>query len=336
MSAFKIFEVANELNTTSDILMAICKKIGIKVKSNGSSIDEEQKNMVIAEFKSRSEKAEKKAPAKKTDVAVKAKPAKKTAAKKSSSSKIKWIKISESPGAAGEVKEDTEEQESAIDEQAAVSEVKETVKTAKTVKTPAKKTAGAAKSAESKPAGKKPEDLTDLKEEMKILKEKERIEEERLSDLKKARRIEQMKELQDRVKQALFRKEPQLREELKQEKKGCEETETKKQAEQKTEEKKEKPKKSFFSNFIEIKTAAEIAKEEEERSKQEEERALKDQLEISKLLQPGSQETKSNIPADNSGPNFSALFPEQTQNMQDTEDSIQLDQGYKIKIVKNK
>ncbi|MBM3699870.1 MAG: translation initiation factor IF-2 [Actinobacteria bacterium] len=163
MSAFKIFEVANELNTTSDILMAICKKIGIKVKSNGSSIDEEQKNMVIAEFKSRSEKAEKKAPAKKTDVAVKAKPAKKTAAKKSSSSKIKWIKISESPGAAGEVKEDTEEQESAIDEQAAVSEVKETVKTAKTVKTPAKKTAGAAKSAESKPAGKKPEDLTDLK-----------------------------------------------------------------------------------------------------------------------------------------------------------------------------
>jgi len=160
MSAFKIFEVANELNTTSDKLMAICKKLGIKVKSNGSSIDEEQKNMVVAEFKSMSIKAEKKAPAKKSAVIVQAKPVKKTAVKKSSSSKIKWIKISDSPGGEDEVKEETDEQEEAIAGQAEISEVKETVKTAETKKAPAKKSAGTAKAIKSKAAGKKPEELT--------------------------------------------------------------------------------------------------------------------------------------------------------------------------------
>ena len=82
---------------------------------------------------------------------------------------------------------------------------------------------------------------------------------------------------------------------------------------EKVEEKKKdiekKPKKSFLSNFIQIRTAKEMAKEEEERLKSEEEQALRDQSEVSKLFQEEGVEVKTNVPDEGQGPNLSTLFP---------------------------
>jgi len=128
MDSFKIFEIANELNTTSDVLMAICKKLGIKVKSNGSSIDEEQKNLLVAEFNKKPSRAEKKSPAKKTGEPAKARPVKKAPVKKSSTSKIKWIKITDSGGAGEDDSQETEELEEETVEQVTISEVKKVEK----------------------------------------------------------------------------------------------------------------------------------------------------------------------------------------------------------------
>ncbi len=177
----------------------------------------------------------------------------------------------------------------------------------------------------------------ELEEELKILKEKQRIEEERLAELRTARRKEQIGALQGRVKQILSKKKSKLKEETKQEEKIKEEAQTQKVEEtKKVEQKKPKPIKSFLSRFIQIKTAAEIAREEEERLKQEEEQARKDQLNVNKLLQQDSQETRSNLPPQESEVNLSTLFPGETEKqLQAQEDSIQLDQDYKIKVVKN-
>ncbi|MBN1298979.1 MAG: translation initiation factor IF-2 [Actinobacteria bacterium] len=180
MSAFKIFEIANELNTTSDQLMAICKKLGIKVKSNGSSIDEDQKNSLIAEFKSQSVKSEKKPSEKPAQKAVKTKTVKKAPAKKITASKIKWIKINDS-GQSAEPEEQAEEAQIEMSGQAeAVEEITEKVK--KTVakkEKPAVKSKAIAKKAGEKSledikAAKKPE--TEKKETLKAEIKDKRIE----------------------------------------------------------------------------------------------------------------------------------------------------------------
>ncbi len=196
-----------------------------------------------------------------------------------------------------------------------------------------------------------------LEEEIKILKEKEKIEEDRLAELRKARKKEQIQALRDRVTDILFKKKPKLKhkeiiesvkKEIKEKQVDTKKTEkpkeeviktkeTKKKEEEikKTEEK--KPKKSFFSNFIQIKTAEEIAKEEKERLKKEQEQALKDQEAISKMFQQEGVKPQTNIPEEQTV-NFSNLFPEQglKQEKQDESDIIELDQGYKIKVVRNK
>lgn len=232
----------------------------------------------------------------------------------------------------------------------------------------------------------------ELEDEINVLKEKQGVEEDRLTELRKARRREQMEALRGRVRDILFKKmskkEKDMAEEVRKEirrdikieeverkmveqelrkpkedvakaeeqkirdfltsKSGdfeepkTEVKETLKSEERKEkpkEEKKEKQKKSFFSNFIQIRTAAEIAKEEGERLKREEEQSLKDQLEANKLLQQGEEEMRTNIFAEEQNINFSTLFPGEKEvpqsQMQSSEDVIELDKGYKIKVVKN-
>jgi hypothetical protein len=195
----------------------------------------------------------------------------------------------------------------------------------------------------------------ELEEEIKILKEKEKIEEDRLAELRNARRKEQIQALRGRVTDILFKKKPKLKhkeviESVKEEVKEKQVTDTKKiekpkgsktkeiqkkkEEIKKTEEK--KPKKSFFSNFIQIKTAEEIAKEEKEKLKKEQEQALKDNEAISKMFQQEGVKTQTNIPEEQAV-NFSNLFPEKDpkQEGKDESDTIELDQGYKIKVVKN-
>ncbi len=126
------------------------------------------------------------------------------------------------------------------------------------------------------------------------------------------------------------------------------------------EKKKALPKKSFFSSFIQIKTTAQMAKEAEEKLKREEERALKDQLEIKKMFQEEigevvtnasseqnvnvmatlfTGEKRTNISEGEQGTNLSTLFPEEAQEVQNevhtSHDTIDLDQGYKIRVVRN-
>ena len=209
----------------------------------------------------------------------------------------------------------------------------------------------------------------ELEEEINVLKEKQRIEEERLAELRRARKIEQMEALRGKVIDILFKKRPKVKKDMAEEvrkevireaKTGVEtrkldrikeepkleepEKEIKEEIEQEKKqisetkaEEKEEPKKSFFSNFIEIKTTAQIAKEEQERLKQEEEQALKDQLEISKLFQTSEEEVRTNVPTEEGAVDLSTLFPDESKEEQ-TENSecmIELDQGYKIKVVKN-
>jgi hypothetical protein len=94
----------------------------------------------------------------------------------------------------------------------------------------------------------------------------------------------------------------------------------------------EKPKRSFFSNFIEIKTGEQIAKEEEELLKFEEETALKDQVEINKMFSEEGVEVKTNIPDE--GVDLANLFPENEEH-ETKEEVLELDQGYKIRVVRN-
>jgi len=103
------------------------------------------------------------------------------------------------------------------------------------------------------------------------------------------------------------------------------------------EKKEHKPKKSFFSKFIQIRTAAEIAKEEEKRLKSEEEQALKDQSTINQMFQQGKGEVKTNVPSEEQSVNLSTLFPGENvqQEVRNEGDTINLGQDYKIKIVKN-
>lgn len=249
----------------------------------------------------------------------------------------------------------------------------------------------------------------ELEEEVKILKEKQRIEEDRLVELRKARKREQIEALKGRVMDILFKKRPKREKDMVEEVRKEIRTEAKvKEAErQKAEEggkpkedvakveeqpkeertkwvvpnissalerifgkpqyhqvklsteslnrrlrlekkeelkvekqreaKEKEPKKSFFSSFIQIKTAAQIAKEEEERLKREEEQALKDQAEINQMFQQGEGEVKTNISAEEQSINLSTLFPEEqpAKQTQDSEDTIDLGQDYKIKVVKN-
>lgn len=197
----------------------------------------------------------------------------------------------------------------------------------------------------------------ELEEEVNILKEKQKIEEGRLDELRKARRKEQMEALGGRVKDILFKKKSKIhkgviedikkeheeelgvdKEELKKPEVSKAEEKPKKMEEEvkKIEKKEEKPKKSFFSNFIQIKTGEEIAKEERERLKMEEKRARRDHLEINKMLQGGDEEI-SNIFMEGEI-NLSTLFPKGKINQKQTrhsDDVIELDQGYKIKVIKN-
>ncbi len=233
-----------------------------------------------------------------------------------------------------------------------------------------------------------------LVEEIKVLKEKERIEEDRLAELKKARRREQMDSLRGKVTDILFKKRPlkekdmaeEVRKEVRMEAKVKEaerqrseakelgrpkEDVTKEQLKEgkkgivpnisgamerlfgktqhpkikpekkeikKIEKKKEhKPKKSFFSNFIQIKTAAEIAKEEKEMLKREEKQALKDHSQVNELFEQDKVEIKTNIPKEEQSANLSTLFPGDSvkQEVKVKGDTIELDQDYKIKVVKN-
>lgn len=108
-------------------------------------------------------------------------------------------------------------------------------------------------------------------------------------------------------------------------------------------EKKEEPNKSFFSNFIQIRTAEQIAKEEEERLKMEEEQALNDQSQINALFEQEGEEVRSNVPNQEESVNninlLSTLFPVEENTAQrqapDSEGVISLDGDYKIKVVKN-
>ena len=102
-----------------------------------------------------------------------------------------------------------------------------------------------------------------------------------------------------------------------------------------------KEKKSFLSNFIEIKTAAEIAREEEEKRKIEEQEAIQGQTEINKLLQD-AEGVKTNTPQEGEYIDISELFPDHvlkqqtsTQESTNNGESIELDRGYKIRVVKN-
>ena len=235
-----------------------------------------------------------------------------------------------------------------------------------------------------------------LKEEIDILKEKQKIEEDRLTQLKSARRIEQMDNLRGKVMNILFKKKPKkekdMAEEVRKEiRTGAKIDAAKKEEQPKIEEKKKevkevkeikveqaketskvevkeekikvekKPKKSFLSKFIQIKTSAQAAREEAEKLKQEEEKALKDQQEINRIFQQDKEAVRSNVPAQESNvnmlstlfsgetkinslseqsANISTLFPgENTQQMEDkvqnSEDTIHLDDGYKIKVVRN-
>ena len=102
-----------------------------------------------------------------------------------------------------------------------------------------------------------------------------------------------------------------------------------------------KEKKSFLSNFIEIKTAAEIVREEEEKRKIEEQEAIKNQIEINKLLQD-AEGVKTNTPQEGEYIDISELFPDHVLKQQTSAqesanngESIELDRGYKIRVVKN-
>jgi len=225
----------------------------------------------------------------------------------------------------------------------------------------------------------------ELEEEIDVLKEKQKIEESRLDDLRKSRRKEQIEALQGKVMNILFKKRPkkekdmaeEVRKEIRIDAKvdeakrrkveikeaGKREEPMEKKAEEEKPEVKEekKPKKSFLSKLIQVRTAAQIAKEEAEKLKQEEEKALKDQVKINNMLGHGGGEVVSNAPPEGQNANMLAtlfpggakanvveeqqtanlftLFPGDTQQMQEnvknSEDMIELDQGYKIKVVKN-
>ena len=225
----------------------------------------------------------------------------------------------------------------------------------------------------------------ELEDEIKILKEKQRIEEERLAELRMARRQEQMNALKGRVTDALFKKrhpmkrviegvkQEQVNEESKIEAKGVVEkpqieenavSEAKKDVsgESKIEEKvdiqeekniddkkdeikekndvKENPKKqrkSFLSSIIQIKTATQIAKEEEEKLKKEAEQALNDHSEINSMLEQamGNKEHSVHL-GESEGIDASHLFPQEIQQeANDGEEAIHIDDNYKIKVIRN-
>jgi len=229
----------------------------------------------------------------------------------------------------------------------------------------------------------------ELEEEINVLKEKQKIEGDRLDELRRARKREHIGALKGRVLDIMFKKKPKKEKDMQEEvvKEVRREAKIKEAKRQKEERKIEepqkeevkgkeakevkKPKKSFLSRFIQIKSAAQVAKEEQELLRQEEESALKDQIEVNKALQHGG-EVRSNAPAKGqntnvlstlfSGPqmqssdtvsnapevpkaNLSTLFPGQDKQeaqssqpistMQSSEDEITLDEDYKIKVVRN-
>ncbi len=269
----------------------------------------------------------------------------------------------------------------------------------------------------------------ELEEEVSILKEKQRIEEDRLTELRKARRREQMDVLRGRVMDILFKKrskkEKNVVEEVRREiraearikeaeRKNIEggkpkedvvkteeqpkeertkniipnissalerifgkpqhhqvnlsteslnrrlRLEKKKElkVEKQREAKEKEPEKSFFSSFIQIKTAAQIAREEGERLRREEEQAFKDQSEIEKLFQSEGEVmvnvqeeqnvnifstlfpegAKTNIAKEPSDVNLSTLFPGEIaqQASVSKEETIDLGGDYKIRVVKNR
>lgn len=185
----------------------------------------------------------------------------------------------------------------------------------------------------------------ELEEEIKILREKERIEEEKLSNIRRARRIEQMSALRGRVSEILFRSRNSRVEggavKRVSNVEGAELDKIKRAmvtgVKQKEEIKAKEPKKSFFSNFIQIRTAEQIAKEEEERLKIEGEQALKDKSEINKILEEDAGEVRSNAPAQEPVANISTLFPEEAaqKEVNTSDDFIEIDKDYKIKVVRN-
>ncbi|MEA2036634.1 MAG: hypothetical protein U9O94_03945 [Nanoarchaeota archaeon] len=212
----------------------------------------------------------------------------------------------------------------------------------------------------------------ELEEDIKVLKEKQRIEEERLAQIRRARKIEQREALGGKVKGVLFRKKPAIKEdikidepvkeetkpEVKEEKKEVKEEEKheikekkaehkeepkpeakdKKEAKKDKEEKKIKKKKrrkSFFSKFIQIKTAEEIAKEEAEHLNKEENEMASAQSDINKMLVQGSDESRTNEPPETKS-DFSNIVAQAKERLPRTDDTIHLDDDYKIKVVKNK
>ncbi|MBW2974302.1 hypothetical protein KY366_01160 [Candidatus Woesearchaeota archaeon] len=175
----------------------------------------------------------------------------------------------------------------------------------------------------------------ELEEEIKILKEKQRIEEERLAELRKARKKEQMDSLKVKVKDVLFKKKPkvekdiaeELRSEIRREAK-IEEAERQRLESEKDQkekgiyeerlQKKEGPKRSFISNFIQIKTAEDIAREEAELQRMEEEQALKAQSAISNIF--GNEEMEEKGYAHEEQPAASQVFDDAEEEKQGMEE----------------
>jgi len=198
--------------------------------------------------------------------------------------------------------------------------------------------------------------VTDILFKKKPKKEKDMVEEVR-KEVRRDAKVEEAerqrveaKEL-GRPKEDVTKAEENQEEQKEEVKKVQDKGEIKEPTESKEEEKVKKSVRSFFSNFIQIKTAAQIAKEEEEMLKVEEEEALRHQSEVKALFGETKEEFKTNIPAKGEDVNLSTLFQDegvqQEQNSQEDnlfpgedihqerDDTIELDQGYKIKIVRN-
>ena len=209
----------------------------------------------------------------------------------------------------------------------------------------------------AKEIGQPKEDVTKTDDEPeKVVKSeefsKEKVEETFKGEIKETLKEEFKETLKEELKEELME---ELKETLKEEHK--EEIKETSESKKEVSKKEEKPKKSFFSRFIQIRTAEQIAKEEEERLKQEEEQALKEPSNINNIFQ-GEEGVVSNEPSEEQDINIvstlfsgevrsntseeeqindlSTLFPDEgTSEMKAEEDTIELDGDYKIKVVRN-
>jgi len=110
MNPLGIFEIAKELNISSNRLIRACKDLGIEIRDQDLSIDKAQKDRLVAAFKKTGAESSAGPVTGTEPQAGKARTLKKTAAKKkakSTISKIKWIKVD---GTASDDREEAEEE----------------------------------------------------------------------------------------------------------------------------------------------------------------------------------------------------------------------------------